>query len=69
MPLRLCWALIVWRAQGQTIRGRFVVMLGPIEKSHGLTYTIVGHCNYWGLTRERIMEKIPNGKGMKLRIN
>jgi hypothetical protein len=75
LPLRLSWALTVWKAQGQTIRGRLVVKLGDAEKSHGLTYTAFSRVTrlsdigiIGGLTRERIMEKIENGKGMKIRI-
>jgi hypothetical protein len=67
---------IVWKAQGQTIRGCLVFKLGPIEKSHGLTYTAFSRATrlldigiIGGLTRERIMGKIQNGKGMKIRID
>ena len=39
LPLRLSWALTIWKSQGQTIRGKIVLHLGKIEKDHGLTYT------------------------------
>ena len=75
LPLRLCWALTVWKAQGQTIRGCLVVKLGDAEKSHGLTYTAFSRATrlsdigiVGGLTREWIMEKIQNGKGTEPRI-
>jgi hypothetical protein len=38
LPLRLSWAWTIWKAQGQTIKGKLVVSLGPKEKEHGLTY-------------------------------
>ena len=39
LPIRLSWALINWKAQGQTIRTKIVLHLGKDEKEHGLTFT------------------------------
>ena len=36
--LRLCWAWIVLKAQGQTTKNKFFINMGKREKEHGLTY-------------------------------
>ena len=38
IPLKLAWAWTIWKAQGQTIRGKMVIDLGETEKEHGLAY-------------------------------
>ena len=38
MPLRLAWAWTIWKAQGQTLRGKVVIKLGSKEREHGLSY-------------------------------
>ena len=38
-PLCLCYAWTIWKAQGQTIRGKVVVSLGEKEKEHCISYT------------------------------
>ena len=38
LPLKLAWALTVWKSQGQTIRGKFCIYLEKQEKSRGLSY-------------------------------
>ena len=38
LPLRLAWAWTIWKAQGQTIRGKVVIKLGKSEREHGLSY-------------------------------
>lgn len=37
LPPKLAWAWTIWKAQGQTIRGKLVADLGADEKEHGLT--------------------------------
>lgn len=41
LPLRLCYAWMIWKAQGQIFKCRVVVHLGDSEKEHGLTYVAV----------------------------
>ena len=38
-PLRLCYAWTIWKAQGQSIRGKVVVDIEKQDAEHGLTYT------------------------------
>jgi ATP-dependent exoDNAse (exonuclease V) alpha subunit len=38
VPLRLAWAMTIWKSQGQTIHGKVVINLGDKEKEHGLSY-------------------------------
>ena len=75
LPLRLCYAWTVWKAQGQTISTKVVASLGDTEKEHGLTYTgfsrvrkasDIGIIN--GLTCERLLDKVKNHGKMKARI-
>ena len=37
-PLRLAWAWTIWKAQGQTIRTKIVLVLGKLERECGLSY-------------------------------
>ena len=39
LPIRLCYAWTIWKAQGQTLPGKVVLDLGKREVEHGLTYT------------------------------
>ena len=64
-PLRLSYAMTIWKAQGQTIRGKFVVCFSTKEKEHGLTYTAFSRATVLtnigiigSLTCERLCEKI-----------
>ena len=58
VPLRLSWAWTVWKAQGQTMRGKIVVHLD------GLTYVAMSRATdisckgHTGLTLERLTTKI-----------
>ena len=38
LPLKLSWAWTIWKAQGQTIKGKLVLDLSDKEKECGLTY-------------------------------
>jgi len=64
VPLRLSWAWTVWKAQGQTMRGKIVVHLGSTEVEDGLTYvamsraTDISCIGHPGLTLERLTTKI-----------
>ena len=67
LPLKLAWAWTTWKAQGQTISGKLVALLGPTEKEHGLTYTAFSRVTRFsnlgitgGLTFERFTSKIKN---------
>ena len=75
LPLRLCYAWTIWKAQGQTIRTKVVASLGVTEKEHGLTYTVfsrvrkasdIGIIN--GFPRVRLLDKVKNQGKMKARI-
>jgi hypothetical protein len=39
IPMRLSYAWTIWKAQGQTIETKIVVVIGDKEREHGLTYT------------------------------
>ena len=74
-PFRLCYAWTIWKAQGQTIRGKVVVHLGKDEKEHGLTYTAFSRVTKFsdigtagGFTAERLTSKIRRNKKVKPRI-
>lgn len=38
LPIKLCWAWTIWKAQGMAIKGKIVVTLTKSEKEHGLTH-------------------------------
>ena len=38
LPIRLAWAWTIWKAQGQTYKGKIIIKLGSTERTHGLTY-------------------------------
>ena len=39
LELHLSYAWTIWKAQGQTIETKIVVVIGDKEREHGLTYT------------------------------
>ena len=66
LPLRLSWALSIWKAQGQTIKSKIVLHLGTKEKEHGLTYTAFSRSTKFsdiglfdGFESTRFTHKIP----------
>ncbi len=70
-PLRLSYATTIWKAQGQTIRGKFVVDLSAYEKDHGLTYTAFSRATsltnigiIGGLPCDRLCTKVLQHKKM-----
>jgi hypothetical protein len=74
-PIRLCWAWTVWKAQGQTIRGKLVVNLSDKEKEHGLTYVVFSRATMLenigivgGLTKERLCCKVQKHAKMRPRM-
>ena len=74
LPLKLAWAWTIWKAQGQTIRGKLITDLGDNEKEHGLTYTafsrVTNFSNFGiinGITLERFTTKIKGQKKVKPR--
>ena len=67
LPLKLCWAWTIWKAQGMTIPTKVVVSLTDKEKEHGLTYvalsrvtrfTNLGIKDTEGLSKNRLCRKI-----------
>ena len=74
-PLRLAWAWTIWKAQGQTMRGKIVMDLGKNEREHRLTYTAFSCATRFadigiigGLTEERFTTSILKHKKVKPRI-
>ena len=75
LPMKLCWALTIWKAQGQTMRSKIVLHLGSKEKDHGLTYTAFSRATrfsnvgiYDGFATIRITDKIKQQGKMEGRI-
>ena len=73
LPLKLAWALTVWKSQGQTIRGKFCIDLEKQEKSHGLSYVALSRATKFSniglisaLTGSRI-KAINNNAATKVR--
>ena len=73
-PLRLSYAFTIWKAQGQTIPGQYVICLSTMEKEHGLTYTAFSRATILsnigivgGLSCERLCKKIQSNKKMEPR--
>ena len=67
LPLKLAWAWTVWKAQGQMMRGKVIIELGPREPEHGITYTAFSRVTEFlnlgiigGLTFDRFTSKIKN---------
>ncbi len=72
LPLRLCYAWTIWKAQGQTIRTKVVASLGVTEKEHGLTYTVFSRVRKAsdigiidGFPHIRLLDKVKNQGKMK----
>ena len=66
LPIKLSWALTIWKSQGQTIRSKIVLHLGKDEVEHGLTYTAFSRATrfsdvgiYDGCEISRFTRKIP----------
>ena len=77
VPLKLCYAWTIWKAQGQTIRGKVVVDLGKTEKEHGLSYTAFSRVTRFndigivgGLSKERLIlvDKVQRQSKMTSRL-
>ena len=67
LPLKLAWAWTVWKAQGQTMRGKVIIELGPREPEHGITYMAFSRVTEFlnlgiigGLTFDCFTSKIKN---------
>jgi hypothetical protein len=74
LPMKLCWAWTVWKAQGQTITGKVVVDLSEKECEYGLTYVAFSRATMLknigivgGLTKERYCSKVKNHSKMRPR--
>ena len=39
LPMRLSWAMNIWKLHGQTIRNKLVLHLGSKEKEQSITFT------------------------------
>ena len=48
IPLRLAWAWTIHKAQGQTIKQKFVLNLGIKEQDHGVTYVAISRATRLG---------------------
>ena len=75
IPLRLSYAWTIWKAQGQTIKTKVVIVLGNTEREHGLTYTAFSRVERasdigidGGFPRNRLLEKVKKQRLMKERI-
>ena len=75
LPIRLSWALTIWKSQGQTIRSKVVLHLGKDEAEHGLTYTAFSRATrfsdvgiYDGFESSRFTKKIPRHAKMFPRL-
>ena len=67
LPLKLCWAWTVWKAQGMTISNKVVVSLTDREKEHRLTYVALSRVTKFsnleikdteGISKNRLYRKI-----------
>ncbi len=70
IPLRLAYAWTKWKAQGQSMMGKVIIVLGDKENEHGLTY-VANFKNLGiegGMTLERFTKKIKEHKKMAPRI-
>jgi ATP-dependent DNA helicase PIF1 len=75
LPLRCAWAWTIWKAQGQTILGKVILVLGSKEKEHGLTYVGFSRTRRLedvgldgGISLDRITTKIKDQKKLKVRL-
>ena len=75
IPLRLSYAWTIWKAQGQTIKTKVVVVIGNTEREHRLTYTAFSRVTRasdigidGGFPRNRLLEKVKKQRLMKERI-
>ena len=75
IPMRLSWAMTIWKSQGQTIKTKIVLHLGKDEKEHGLTYTAFSRATRFsdvgifdGCEYTRFLNKIPAHKKMAPRL-
>ena len=75
LPMRLIWAMTIWKSQGQTINNKIVLHLGSKEKEHSLTYTAFSRATrfqdvgcYDGVETSRFTKKIPGHKKMRPRL-
>ena len=75
IPLRLSYAWTIWKAQGQTIETKVVVVIGDKEREHGLTYTAFSRVTRasdigidGGFPRNRLLEKVKKQPLMQERL-
>jgi ATP-dependent DNA helicase PIF1 len=75
LPLRLAWAWTIWKAQGQTIKGKVVIKLGPKEMEHGLTYVAFSRATrlsnigiIGGIPETRLTTQIRNQQKLQKRL-
>ncbi|GFH56392.1 hypothetical protein CTEN210_12868 [Chaetoceros tenuissimus] len=75
LPMRLCYAWTIWKAQGQTLKCKVVVNLGKTEKEHGLTYTVFSRVTrasdigiIGGFPKDSLIDKVAKQAKMKARI-
>ena len=74
IPLKLAWAWTIWKAQGQTIKGKIVFDLGDEEKEHGLAYvalsraTKLSDIGIIGLSGTRLTTQISRNRKVARRL-
>jgi ATP-dependent exoDNAse (exonuclease V) alpha subunit len=75
LPLRCAWAWTIWKAQGQTILGKVILVLGKTERECGLSYVGFSRNRRFadvgvdgGINGDRITTKIKNQKKLKVRL-
>ena len=77
LPLKLCWAWTIWKAQGMTIPTKVVVSLTDKEREHGLTYVALSRVTKFsnlgikdteGLSKHRLCTKIRKHPKMTKRL-
>jgi hypothetical protein len=78
LPLKLCWAWTIWKAQGMTIPTKVVVSLTDKEREHGLTYVALSRVTKFsnlgikdteGLSKHRLCTKIRKHPKMTKRLD
>ena len=74
-PIKLAWAWTIWKAQGQTIRGKVILHLGDTEKDHGLSYVGFSRATTLrnvgiegGITGERLTTRISSLAKLRKRL-
>lgn len=75
LPIHLCYAWTIWKAQEQTLKCKVLVNLGKTEKEHGLTYTAFSRVTKasdigidGGFPKDPLIDKVAKQAKMKAHI-